>query len=94
MSVTPKRRCFEVEKHTNTTMLTRLVGWGNVTLIYVAFLLLIHCSLLTFHISSPSLRARLVRCNGYYTVIGISITRNKRSCNIITITIHLFGDNT
>ena len=34
------------------------------------------------------LRARLVRCNGYYTVIGISITRkNKRSCNVITITI-------
>ena len=39
-------------------------------------------------------RARLVHCNDYYTVIEISITRNKRSCNIITITIYLFGDNT
>ena len=28
--------------------------------------------------------------DGYYTVIGISITRDKRSCNVITITIHLF----
>ena len=40
------------------------------------------------------LRARLVRSNGYYTVIGISITRNKISCNVIIITNHLFGDNT
>jgi hypothetical protein len=40
------------------------------------------------------LRTRLVRCNGYYTVIGINITRNKRNCNVITITIHVFGDNT
>jgi hypothetical protein len=40
------------------------------------------------------LRTRLVRYNDYYTVIGISITRNKRSCNVITITIHLFGDST
>jgi hypothetical protein len=35
----------------------------------------------------------LVRCNGYYIVIGISITRNKRSYNVIAITIHLFSDN-
>ena len=40
------------------------------------------------------LRARLVRCNGYYTVIGISITRNKINCNGIAITIHQFGNNT
>jgi hypothetical protein len=30
----------------------------------------------------------------WYTVIGISIIRNKISCNVITITIYLFGDNT
>jgi hypothetical protein len=30
----------------------------------------------------------------WYAVIGISITKNKRSCYVITITIHLFGDNT
>jgi hypothetical protein len=45
-------------------------------------------------ISTRRLRARLVRCNGYYTVIEMSITMNKRSCNVITITIYLFGDNT
>ena len=36
-------------------------------------------------------RARLVYCNDYYIVIEISITKNKRSCNAITITIHVFG---
>ncbi len=40
------------------------------------------------------LRVRLVHCNGYYTVIGINITRNRISCNGITITIYQFGDNT
>ena len=40
------------------------------------------------------LRVRLVHCNGYYTGIKINITRNKRNCIVITITIHLFGDNT
>ena len=40
------------------------------------------------------LRAHLVRCNGYYTVIRISIIRNKRCYNVIIISIHLFGDNT
>ena len=40
------------------------------------------------------LRIRLVQCNGYYTIIRINITRNKRSCNVITITIHLFRDYT
>ena len=39
-------------------------------------------------------RARLVYCNDYYIVIEISITRNKKTCNITTITIYLFGDNT
>jgi hypothetical protein len=41
-----------------------------------------------------NLRVSLVHCNGYYTVIRISITRNKRSCNVITIIIYLFRDNT
>jgi hypothetical protein len=41
-----------------------------------------------------SVRVRLIHYNGYYTVIGINITRNKKSCNEITIIIHLFGDNT
>ena len=31
---------------------------------------------------------RLVHCNGYYTVIEISITINRISCNGINITIH------
>ena len=33
-----------------------------------------------------------VDCNGDY--IGIDITRNTRCCNVMLITIHLFGDNT
>ena len=37
--------------------------------------------------------ACLVHYNGYYAVIGISITKNKKNCNIIIITIHLFDDN-
>ncbi len=41
-----------------------------------------------------TLGVRLVHCNDYYTVIGINITRNRISCNGITITIHQFGDNT
>jgi hypothetical protein len=40
------------------------------------------------------LRTCLVRYNGYYTIIGINIIKNKRSCNVITITIHLFSNNT
>ena len=35
-----------------------------------------------------SLRARLVYCNNYYMGIGISITRNILSWNVISITIH------
>jgi hypothetical protein len=35
-----------------------------------------------------------VNSNDYYTVIGISTTRNKISCNVINFTIYLFGDNT
>ena len=35
-------------------------------------------------------RARLVCYNGYYTVIGIGITRNRISCNKIVIIIHQF----
>ena len=34
------------------------------------------------------LRACLVHCNDYYMGIGISITRNTLSWNIISITIH------
>ena len=45
--------------------------------------------MMCFHI----LKVRLVYCNGYYTIIGINITKNKKSCNVIT-TIHLFGDYT
>jgi hypothetical protein len=43
---------------------------------------------------STKVGARLVRYNGYYTVIGISIIRNRISCNGIVITIHQFGNNT
>jgi hypothetical protein len=43
---------------------------------------------------SLTLRVRLVHNNDYYTVIGISITRNRISCNGISITIHQFGNNT
>ena len=38
-------------------------------------------------------RAGLVYCNGNYIGIRIGITRNKRYCNVILITIYLFGDN-
>ena len=34
------------------------------------------------------LRARLVHCNNYYMGIGINITRNILSRNVISITIH------
>ena len=40
------------------------------------------------------LRVRLVDCNGDYIGIRIGITRNTICCNIILITIHLFGDKT
>ena len=39
------------------------------------------------------LRACLVYYNGYYNVIRTRITRNKRSCNGISIHIHRFGYN-
>ena len=39
------------------------------------------------------LRARLVHCNDYYMWIGISITINTLSWNVISITIHSFGDH-
>ena len=40
-----------------------------------------------------ALRARLVDCNGNYIEIRIYITRNTKCCNVMLITIHLFGDN-
>ena len=33
------------------------------------------------------------KCNDNYIKIGIDIIRNIKCCNIILITIHLFGDN-
>jgi hypothetical protein len=42
---------------------------------------------------SLTFRVRLVHSNDYYTVIGISITRNRISCNGISIIIHQFGNN-
>ena len=43
-----------------------------------------------------SFRACLVDCNGNYIGIGIGIdiTRNTKCCNVMLITIYLFGDNT
>ena len=35
----------------------------------------------------------MVNCNDNYIKIGIDIIRNIKCCNIILITIHLFGDN-
>ena len=35
----------------------------------------------------------LVHCNDYYMGIGISITRNTLSWNVINITIHQFSDH-
>ena len=46
------------------------------------------------NLKTLTIMVRLVHCNDYYTVIGINITKNKKSCNVITITIHLFDDNT
>ena len=40
------------------------------------------------------LRVRLVDCNDDYIGIEICITMNTRCCNVILITIHLFGDKT
>ena len=40
------------------------------------------------------LTARLVYSNGDYIIIGIIFKRNRRSCNGIAITIHVFGENT
>ena len=40
---------------------------------------------------SLTFRVRLVHSNDYYTVIGISITRNRISYNGISITIHQFS---
>ena len=42
------------------------------------------------------LKTHLVDCNSNYIGIGIGvgITKNTRRCNVILITIHLFGDNT
>lgn len=40
------------------------------------------------------LTARLVYGNGDYIMIGILFKRNRRSCNGIAITIHVFGENT
>jgi len=39
-------------------------------------------------------RARLVNYNSNCIGIGIGITRSTRRCNVILITIHLFGNNT
>ena len=45
-------------------------------------------------VHTPLFRARLVDYNGNYIEIRICIIRNKKWCNIVLITIHLFGDNT
>ena len=39
-------------------------------------------------VSIDRVRACLVQCNDYYMRIGISITRNTLSWNVISITIH------
>ena len=41
-----------------------------------------------------TLRACLVDYNDNYIGIGINIIRNTKCCNVMLITIHLFGDNT
>jgi hypothetical protein len=43
---------------------------------------------------SLTLRVHLVHSNDYYSVIRISIIRNRISFNGINITIHQFGNNT
>ena len=37
--------------------------------------------------------AHLVDCNGNYIEIEIGITKNTWCCNVILVTIYLFGDN-
>ena len=44
--------------------------------------------------SKYSLRACLLCYNGNYIGIRISLTMNTRRCNVILITIYLFGNNT
>ena len=40
------------------------------------------------------LKPCLVNCNSNYIGIRIDITKNTRCCNVMLITIYLFGDNT
>ena len=47
-----------------------------------------------FAICSILIMVYLVDCNDNYIGIRISIIKNTRCCNVILITIHLFGDNT
>ena len=49
---------------------------------------------LGYGFGSLCLRARLVDCNSNYIGIGIDITRNTKYCNVMIITIYLFGDKT
>ena len=37
---------------------------------------------------------RLIDCNSNYIGIRIDIIRNAKCCNVMLITIHLFGNNT
>ena len=48
---------------------------------------------LEFLIFNLELRTCLVDCNSNYIGIWIDITKNTKCCNVMLITIHLFGDN-
>ena len=51
-------------------------------------------SFICFAICSILIMVYLVDCNDNYIGIRIGIIKNTRCCNVILITIHLFGDNT
>ena len=63
-------------------------------IVWVEFLQLIILACLSSEYIDVFVWARLVNYNCNYIGIGIGITRNTICCNVILITIHLFGNNT
>ena len=61
----------------------------------------VYCEVLIYYlldsiqywISRESLKACLVNCNGNYIEIWIDIIKNTKCCNVMFITINLFGDD-
>ena len=76
-------------KHNNFINQLIQLPLNALSTIYIKTLVLV---VTEFLLAIGILWACLVHYNGNYIGIGISITKNKKSCNGIIITIHLFGD--